>query len=166
MKTGFGTDTMLGEDKDGARSSFARGILIRNLRNFSGLCSAGFTLIEALVALTVILAFAAALGPLMFQSRRILKQGDGQVKAELFLRSLLGTPFNRTNPETGIREGETSGMRWRIDVEPMAADALSFDAPPSDPKKPQWALYRVKVAVLSRAGQILTAETAQLGQVN
>jgi general secretion pathway protein I len=128
---------------------------------------AGFTLIEALVALTVILAFAAALGPLMFQSRRILKQGDGQVKAELYLRSLLETPFNRTHPETGIREGETAGMRWRIDVEPMDVDALDFDPPkPKDPKKPQWSLYRVKVAVLSRAGQILTAETAQLGQIN
>jgi prepilin-type N-terminal cleavage/methylation domain-containing protein len=34
--------------------------------------AAGFTLIEALVALALILAFAAAVGPLMFQSRSIM----------------------------------------------------------------------------------------------
>ncbi|WP_244427144.1 prepilin-type N-terminal cleavage/methylation domain-containing protein [Methyloferula stellata] len=125
----------------------------------------GFTLIEALVALALVLAFAAVLGPLMFQSRRILVQGDGQVTAELLLRSLLARPFNRAGPELGIREGEIAGLRWRIDVEPMSVEALSVDGPPraSGDQRPDWVLYRVKVAVLSRAGQILTGETARLG---
>ncbi len=45
---------------------------------------AGFTLIEALVALSLLLAFAAALGPLMFQSRNILLHGDGQLHSKEF----------------------------------------------------------------------------------
>jgi prepilin-type N-terminal cleavage/methylation domain-containing protein len=70
----------------------------------------GFTLIEALVALSVVLAFAAALGPFMFQSHRILTQGDGRVRAEAFLHSLLETPFDRANMNRR-RDGTCFGLR-------------------------------------------------------
>jgi prepilin-type N-terminal cleavage/methylation domain-containing protein len=128
----------------------------------------GFTLIEALVALSVVLAFAAALGPFMFQSRRILVQGDGQVRAELLLRTLLATPFERAKPELGVREGESSGLRWRLDVEPTGGEASDSDAPPPDSKKKDaraWALFRVKAHVGWGDGQMVTAETLRLGEI-
>ena len=40
--------------------------------------SGGFTLIEALVALALVLAFAAALTPHLFQSRRIVADADDE----------------------------------------------------------------------------------------
>jgi general secretion pathway protein I len=128
---------------------------------------AGFTLIEALVALALVLAFAAALGPHLFQARHILIRGDGQIRAQLLLRSLLETPFDRANPEIGTREGEASGMRWRVAVEPAIVDALSAAAPRTDSGKgqqPAWSLFRVKAYVAWGAGQIVTAETLRLGK--
>lgn len=127
----------------------------------------GFTLIEALVALSLVLVFASTLGPFMFQSRRILVQGDGQVRAELLLRSLLDTPFDRISPKTGASWGESGGLRWRLDVEPMGA-ALSSDAPRADAKKKDehdWALFRVIAHVAWGTGQTVTAETLRLGAI-
>ncbi|WP_152428363.1 prepilin-type N-terminal cleavage/methylation domain-containing protein [Methyloferula stellata] len=130
---------------------------------------AGFTLIEALVSLSLLLAFATVLGPLMFQSRHILLQGDGQVRAELLLRSLLETPFDRVNPELGLRQGESDGLRWRVFIEPVTAEAMSFDTPHADPKKKaehNWSLLRVTAQVSWSADKIVTAETRRLGEFN
>jgi prepilin-type N-terminal cleavage/methylation domain-containing protein len=127
----------------------------------------GFTLIEALVALSLVLAFASALGPFMFQSRRILAQGDGQVRAELLLRSLLEAPFDRIRPEPGASWGESGGLRWRLDIEPLDG-ALPSDAPRTDTKKKDehdWALFRVTGHVAWGAGQTVTAETLRLGAI-
>jgi hypothetical protein len=132
---------------------------------------AGFTLIEALVALSLVLGFAATLGPFMFQSHRILVQGDGQVRAELFLRSLLATPFDRAHPELGVRTGENGGLLWRVDVEPLSEDvapSASSRSSASGAKKKNeanWALYQVKARVVSMSGQIVSGESLRLGQV-
>lgn len=129
---------------------------------------AGFTLVETLVALSLVVAFAVALGPLLFHARRILMQGDGEIRAQLLLRSLLETPFDRAKPETGLREGESAGLRWRVDVEPFIADAASFEAAPAGSEKeqlPNWSLFRVTANVSWGAGQAVTAETLRLGQV-
>ena len=45
----------------------------------AGRRSGGFTLIEALVALALVLAFAAALTPHLFQSRRIVNDAETRV---------------------------------------------------------------------------------------
>src|SRR5271156_2909687 len=49
---------------------------------------AGFTLVETLVALSLLLALAAALGPLYFHSRQILLKGSDQIRAQILLRTL------------------------------------------------------------------------------
>src|SRR5947209_20546761 len=84
----------------------------------------GFTLIEALVALALVLSFAAVLGPYMFHARRIVSGVDDRIAAQILLRSLLDAPFDRSNPPNAIREGETAGLRWRITAEPMAMDPV------------------------------------------
>jgi prepilin-type N-terminal cleavage/methylation domain-containing protein len=136
---------------------------------------AGFTLIEALVALAVIAAFAGALGPHLFSARRILTSGNGRVTADLLLRSLIQAPFDR-NQEAGVREGVSNGLRWRIVVEPIFLDTPIFDdpEPAEDPKDakdakdaknaPKWAAYRVNVRVLWGEGQAVAAETIRLAK--
>ena len=57
---------------------------------------AGFTLLEALVALALILAFAGVLGPHLSQARRIMAHADGRVAAQVLLRTLLDAPFDRS----------------------------------------------------------------------
>src|SRR5215470_2706170 len=80
---------------------------------------AGFTLIEALVALALVLAFASVLGPYLFQARRIVANVDGRVAAQVLLRTLLDAPFDRTRLANAVREGEVSGLRWRIVTAPI-----------------------------------------------
>ena len=128
---------------------------------------AGFTLIETLVALSLLLSFAAVLAPLLFQARHIFMQGQGEIRAQLLLRSLLETPFDRSKPATGVREGNRAGLHWRVDVEPFVADTGSFEAAPAKSgtvQLPNLALFRVSADVSWGLGQAIAAEALQLGQ--
>src|SRR5262249_13308381 len=91
----------------------------------SELCDseAGFTLLEALVARALVLAFAAALGPHLSLARRIMAHTEGRVAAQVLLRSLLDAPFDRSSLAKASREGEMNGLRWRIVAAPMIAAA-------------------------------------------
>ena len=55
---------------------------------------AGFSLIEALVALALVAAFVAALGPWLFHARRVATGGDGRIAAQILLRALLDAPVD------------------------------------------------------------------------
>jgi prepilin-type N-terminal cleavage/methylation domain-containing protein len=137
--------------------------------------SSGFTLIEALVALAVVLAFAAALGRLLFQAHRIMLRADGQVAAQILLRSLLDTPLDRTSLASVSRDGETQGLRWRIVAMPMDVDAWLPPLPPPSPSSgpsstprrdhANWAAFRVVASVSLPSGQVITGETVRLGKV-
>src|SRR5262245_62155133 len=85
----------------------------RRAEEHAGRGSGGFTLIEALVALALVLAFAAALTPHLFQSRRIVADADSRVAAHVLLRTLLDAPFDRTGMAQATREGALDGLRWR-----------------------------------------------------
>ncbi len=150
----------------------------------------GFTLLEALVALGVLLVFASALGPYMFQARRLIDKAQGRVAAHVLLRSLLEVPLDRTDLSKAARDGETAGLRWRIVMQPMFPIQK---APPRDPTKvaatkpadkpsdrpsdkasdrpgggtdePDWMAFRVVASVSWAPGQLVTAETVRLGQV-
>jgi prepilin-type N-terminal cleavage/methylation domain-containing protein len=133
----------------------------------------GFTLIEALVALTVILAFAATLGPYMFHARRIASGIDGRIAAQILLRSLLDSAFDRSNPVSGAREGETAGLSWRVTAEPIAIDSgqpprqgtsLAQNKNNDAPQQPRWTAFRVIAAVSWGAGASISAETVRLGR--
>ena len=117
---------------------------------------AGFTLLEALVALTLVLAFASAVGPHLSQARRIMANAEGRVAAQVLLRSLLNAPFDRSSLARAAREGETSGLRWRIDTEPAAT------VRPRD--QPNWSAFRVVASVTWAPGQVMMAETIRLGK--
>jgi len=118
---------------------------------------AGFTLLEALVALALVLAFASAVGPHLSQARRIIANTEGRVAAQVLLRSLLDAPFDRSNLPGASREGETNGMRWRIAFEP--ADTLL----PRDRTK--WSAFRVVASVTWAPDQLIMAETMRLGKL-
>jgi prepilin-type N-terminal cleavage/methylation domain-containing protein len=119
---------------------------------------AGFTLLEALVALALVLAFAAVLGPHLSQARRIMVHAEGRVAAQVLLRSLLDAPFDRTSLAKAARKGEASELRWRIVAEPVLAAA------PGAPDLQRWLPYRVTASVAWGADQVITAETIRLGR--
>lgn len=133
---------------------------------------AGFTLIEALAALTLVLAFAAVLGPLLFHARRIIANADGRVAAQILLRSLLDGPIDRAGVADLTREGETEGLRWRITAEPTAivaalppqASQLRSQNAQTDKPPVRWTAYRLVVRVSWAPAQFVSAETVRLGR--
>jgi Tfp pilus assembly protein PilW len=119
---------------------------------------AGFTLLEALVALALVLAFVATLGPYLFHSRRLMSNAEQRVAAQILLRTLLDAPFDRSRMANVDRRGELNGLRWRIVTEPFEIDPAPSDMPAT------WAAYRIIARVSTNAGQIVSAETIRLGK--
>jgi general secretion pathway protein I len=118
--------------------------------------AAGFSLIEALVALALILAFAAVIGPLMFQARAVVANADRRIAAHVLLRSLLEAPFDRRKGAQ-VSEGEIQGLRWRVVGEPVFVPALP-------PQGIAWTPVRVTATVSWGAGQEVSAETLRLAR--
>jgi type II secretory pathway pseudopilin PulG len=118
---------------------------------------AGFTLIEALVSMALILAFVGTLVPYLFHSRRIMDNAEHRVEAQILLRTLLNAPFDRSHLTNAIRGGEINGLHWRIVVAPMTFDASPSGAAP-------WTTYHIVASVTFGAGRLVTAETVQLAK--
>jgi prepilin-type N-terminal cleavage/methylation domain-containing protein len=126
-------------------------------RRDDGKGQAGFTLLEALVALALVLAFASVLGPHLSQARRIMDHAEGRVAAQVLLRSLLDAPFDRSGLAKASRGGESGGLRWHIAAEPVFAVA------PGAPDRPNWLPFRVMASVAWGSDQVISAETIRLG---
>jgi prepilin-type N-terminal cleavage/methylation domain-containing protein len=116
----------------------------------------GFTLLEALVALALILSFAAVLGPYLFHARQIMTNAERRVAAQVLLRTLLDAPFDRSQLANASREGDADGLHWRIAAEPVAIDTGRARA--------SWKAMRIIASVSSGAGQVITAETVRLAK--
>ena len=140
---------------------------------------AGFTLLEALVALALLVAFAATLVPYLFHARRIMAGVDDRIAAQVLLRSLMDTPFDRDTPVRASRAGETSGLHWRILAQPIAI----FPKPATrrrqiSPEQRQgeqqqnepaaqpinWTTFRVIASVSWARDGSVSAETVRLGK--
>jgi len=136
--------------------------------------SAGFTLLEALVALALVLVFAATLVPYLYQARRIMVGIDGRIAAQVLLRSLLDAPLDRSMLVDTSREGETAGLRWRITAEPLLMSSAPIPPRPkippetgqkeAAPERPNWTTFRVIASVSWGPGMSVSAETVRLGR--
>ena len=118
---------------------------------------AGFTLLEALVALALVVAFVGTLVPYLFYARRIMDNAEHRVAAQILVRTLIDAPFDRSQLADTARGGELNGLRWRIVSEPMPIDAVSSTT------GRQWRAYRVTARVAAGHGQTIAAETIRLG---
>ena len=91
--------------------------------------TAGFTLIEALVALAIVAAVLASIGAVI----ATMVKGTRSIDQRLALTGVAETLFAalpaRNLLKPGRQSGETAGHRWRIDVSPMNV-AVEGDAPP------------------------------------
>src|SRR3984893_18080421 len=134
--------------------------------------SAGFTLLEALVALALILAFAATLGPYLFHARRVMAGVDRRIAAQVLLRSLLEAPLNRSALADASPKGESAGLQWWITaapiligpVAPPPRQKMSLEKNKSTPERPNWTPFRVIASVSWGPGQSISAETVRLGK--
>jgi general secretion pathway protein I len=89
---------------------------------------AGFTLIEALVALAIVAAVLTSIGAVIATSVKGTRSIDQHLALSGTAETLLAALPARTLLTPGRQSGETAGHRWRIDVSPMDV-AVTNDAP-------------------------------------
>jgi general secretion pathway protein I len=90
--------------------------------------AAGFTLIEALVALAIVAAVLGSIGTVIATTVKATRSIDQRLELAGAAETLVAALPARTLLKPGRQSGETAGHRWRIDVSPMRIAATS-DAP-------------------------------------
>lgn len=118
--------------------------------------TAGFTLIEVLVALSVVAVALAAIGSLI----AVTVRGARAVPARLSLietaRAVMTGLPDRDALSIGSFSGELAGHRWRVDVVPFLGNLI-------DPQQPNaWTPLTVIVRVQSPSGQIVQLNTVRV----
>lgn len=86
----------------------------------------GFTLVEALVAVTLLALLFGALMPVFQQGLSVLERGDRRTRAVLLAQSVLERYTVSMTEAQGALEseasGEEDGFAWQVTREPYAAD--------------------------------------------
>ena len=90
--------------------------------------TAGFTLIEALVALAIVAAVLSSIGAVIATTVKGTRSIDQRLALAGAAETLLAALPARNLLKPGRQSGELAGHRWRIDVSPMNA-AVTSDAP-------------------------------------
>jgi general secretion pathway protein I len=81
--------------------------------------AAGFTLIEALVALAIIVVMLGAIGSVIATTTRGTRAIDQHLALAGTAETLLADLPARGLLKPGRQSGELAGSRWRVDVTPM-----------------------------------------------
>jgi general secretion pathway protein I len=86
---------------------------------------AGFTLIEALVALAIVAAVLSSIGAVIATAVKGTRSIDQRLALSGAAETLLAALPARNLLQPGRQSGETAGHRWRIDVSAMRVAAAS-----------------------------------------
>jgi general secretion pathway protein I len=81
--------------------------------------TAGFTLIEALVALAIVAAMLSSIGAVIATTVKGTRSIDQRLELTGAAETLLAALPARSLLKPGRQSGELAGHRWRIDVAPM-----------------------------------------------
>jgi general secretion pathway protein I len=120
--------------------------------------TAGFTLIEALVALSIVAIAMASLGSLIASTARGVRSIDGHLTRLETARAVMTALPDRDQLAPGALSGSIAGHPWRIEVSP-------FGTPISDQKSPaQWVPQIVVMTVQSSNGAAMQISTVRLQQ--
>ena len=116
---------------------------------------AGFTLVEVLVALSVVAVSLAAIGSLIAVTTRGVRAVGGHLDLVETTRTIFTGLPDRNQLMPGNLAGEIGGHRWRADVLPFYADFV-------DPQGGNWIPQTVVLRVQSPAGPVLQVNTVRL----
>ena len=118
--------------------------------------SAGFTLIEVLVALAVLAVSLTAIGSLVASNIRATRALDQRLALAATARAILTGLPDREELALSGSSGEVAGHRWRFDILPFVADFI-------DPSRATaWVPQAVVLRVQSPSGQVLRIDTVRL----
>ena len=117
--------------------------------------SAGFTLIEVLVALAVVAASLAAIGTLIATSVRGVRVVEQRVVLVERARAIMAELPRRDELSVGEAAGEIAGHRWRITV-------LPYPTGLPDRPKSTWVPRAVVATVRAPSGTVQQVHTVRL----
>lgn len=119
--------------------------------------TAGFTLIETLVALAIVAMSLVAIGTVMGSTARGARQLEQHVELIQAAYDALWLSFpSRALPPSNIQSGQSMEHAWRAGLEPFAVD---FGAPSGEVL---WVPRKVRLRVQSSSGAIVDLETVRL----
>jgi general secretion pathway protein I len=122
--------------------------------------SAGFTIIEVLVALAVSAASLAAIGALVATSFKGVRALEQRVTLMQTARIVTTGLPKRSEFALGTLEGEIAGHNWRVDVMPFFTDLASQGS--KNWSKDSWIPRTVTITVRAPSGGLIRVDTVRL----
>lgn len=119
--------------------------------------TAGFTIIEVLIALAVVAVSIVAIGSVMSTNVRGVRSLEQHVTLMQAVRSVMASEIpSREKIGFGIWSGKTNDHQWRIDVGPMGDEWNAAGA------EVEWIPALVRIQVRSPSGAVTDIRTVRL----
>jgi len=128
--------------------------LCREIRPETGNKNAGFTLVEVLVVITIVVTVLSAIGLLTGASSRGVRSLEQHVALVEVTRSVIAGLPSPNQLSSNEAVGELYGSRWRMGLSPFVGTAAIPESP--------WVPVRVTIRVQSPSGAALDLETVRL----
>jgi general secretion pathway protein I len=116
---------------------------------------AGFTLIEAVVALALLAVMLSAIGSVVAGSRKATRTIEEHVASLETARMVSAIAIERNAIQSSDFAGEVSGHSWHASVLPLSAAVAPVEGSP-------WIPRRVMVRVKAPSGALVSVETVRL----
>ena len=130
--------------------------MCRAPRSESAGSTAGFTLIEVLVAIAVVAVVLSSIGGLMATTTRGVSSLEQHVVLMETARTVAASLRSREPLPSGGLSGEMYGNRWRIATSPVADSPVLPDA------RATWIPQMMTIRVQSPSGAVVDIKTVRL----